>query len=71
MGKVLIIGAGGVSSVVVHKCAQHPEVFEEIIDYFETQLNQLGVKILLNRSFNTEILWMMYNLMKKLCDKRL
>jgi saccharopine dehydrogenase (NAD+, L-lysine-forming) len=31
MGKVLIIGAGGVSGVVVHKCAQHPEVFGEIV----------------------------------------
>ncbi|HYH01903.1 MAG TPA: saccharopine dehydrogenase family protein [Bacillota bacterium] len=30
MGKVLIIGAGGVASVVVHKCCQNPEVFEEI-----------------------------------------
>lgn len=30
MGKALIIGAGGVASVVAHKCAQNPEVFEEI-----------------------------------------
>jgi saccharopine dehydrogenase (NAD+, L-lysine-forming) len=30
MGKVLIIGAGGVGSVVTHKCAQIPEVFSEI-----------------------------------------
>jgi saccharopine dehydrogenase (NAD+, L-lysine forming) len=30
MGKVLIIGAGGVGGVVVHKCAQQPEVFSEI-----------------------------------------
>ncbi|MBX7058312.1 MAG: saccharopine dehydrogenase family protein [Leptospirales bacterium] len=30
MGKVLIIGAGGVGGVVAHKCAQVPEVFEEI-----------------------------------------
>jgi saccharopine dehydrogenase (NAD+, L-lysine forming) len=30
MSKVLIIGAGGVGSVVVHKCAQLPEVFSEI-----------------------------------------
>lgn len=30
MGKALIIGAGGVSSVVVHKCCQNSEVFEEI-----------------------------------------
>jgi saccharopine dehydrogenase (NAD+, L-lysine forming) len=30
MGKILIIGAGGVGSVVTHKCAQVPEVFSEI-----------------------------------------
>ena len=30
MPKVLIIGAGGVGNVVAHKCAQVPEVFEEI-----------------------------------------
>lgn len=30
MAKVLIIGAGGVGSVVTHKCAQVPEVFTEI-----------------------------------------
>ncbi|MBU0682844.1 MAG: saccharopine dehydrogenase family protein [Candidatus Omnitrophota bacterium] len=30
MKKVLIIGAGGVGSVVTHKCAQVPEVFSEI-----------------------------------------
>ncbi|MEZ7790160.1 saccharopine dehydrogenase family protein [Niallia circulans] len=30
MGKALIIGAGGVASVVAHKCCQVPDVFEEI-----------------------------------------
>ena len=30
MGKALIIGAGGVAGVVVHKCCQNSEVFEEI-----------------------------------------
>lgn len=30
MSRVLIIGAGGVGSVVTHKCAQVPEVFSEI-----------------------------------------
>jgi len=30
MGKALIIGAGGVASVVAHKCAQNSDVFEEI-----------------------------------------
>lgn len=31
MGKTLIIGAGGVASVVVHKCCQNPDIFEEIL----------------------------------------
>ncbi|MCH5277665.1 MAG: saccharopine dehydrogenase family protein [Desulfovibrionaceae bacterium] len=31
MAKVLIIGAGGVSSVVTHKCAQAPEIFSDIV----------------------------------------
>jgi saccharopine dehydrogenase (NAD+, L-lysine-forming) len=29
MGKVLVIGAGGVGTVVVHKMASLPEVFTE------------------------------------------
>lgn len=31
MAKVIIIGAGGVGTVVAHKCSQHPEVFTEIV----------------------------------------
>ena len=31
MSRVLIIGAGGVGSVVAHKCCQVPEVFAEIV----------------------------------------
>ena len=31
MSKVLIIGAGGVGTVVAHKVAQHPEVFTEVM----------------------------------------
>ena len=30
MGKALIIGAGGVASVAIHKCCQNAELFEEI-----------------------------------------
>ena len=30
-GRILIIGAGGVATVAVHKCAQVPEVFTEIL----------------------------------------
>ena len=31
MAKVIIIGCGGVGTVVAWKCAQHPEVFTEIV----------------------------------------
>ena len=31
MNKVLIIGCGGVGTVVAHKCAQNPDVFHEIV----------------------------------------
>ncbi len=31
MAKVLVIGAGGVGGVVVHKCAQVPDVFTDIV----------------------------------------
>jgi saccharopine dehydrogenase (NAD+, L-lysine-forming) len=30
-GRIMIIGAGGVATVAVHKCAQIPEVFTEIL----------------------------------------
>lgn len=30
MGKVMIVGCGGVASVAIHKCCQNSEVFEEI-----------------------------------------
>ncbi|MGB3548114.1 MAG: saccharopine dehydrogenase family protein [Saprospiraceae bacterium] len=31
MAKVMIIGAGGVGRVVAYKCAEHPEVFSELL----------------------------------------
>lgn len=31
MGKALIIGAGGVAGVAIHKCCQYSEVFEEVM----------------------------------------
>jgi saccharopine dehydrogenase (NAD+, L-lysine-forming) len=31
MGRVMIIGAGGVGGVIAHKCAQVPQVFSEIL----------------------------------------
>lgn len=37
MGKVLIIGAGGVGTVVAHKIAQNPDMFTEIVLASRTQ----------------------------------
>ena len=31
MSRVLIIGAGGVATVVAHKVASHPEVFDDVM----------------------------------------
>lgn len=53
MGKVLIIGAGGVSGVVVHKCAQHPEVFEEIVLASRTQSKCDAIAAQLKRPIKT------------------
>ena len=50
MGKVLIIGDGGVGSVVAAKCAQNPEVFSEIVlasrrkEKCDKIVEKLGVK---------------------------
>ena len=44
MSRVLIIGAGGVSSVTVKKCARLPEMFDEILSrlhFTESQRHQL------------------------------
>lgn len=54
MAKALIIGAGGVASVAVHKCVQNSEVFEEICiasrtkskcDVLKEKLDGQGCKI--------------------------
>ena len=37
MGKVLIIGAGGVGTVVAHKVAQNPDVFTDIMIAVQNQ----------------------------------
>ena len=37
MGRVLIIGAGGVATVAAHKVAQNPDVFTDIMIAIRTQ----------------------------------
>jgi saccharopine dehydrogenase (NAD+, L-lysine forming) len=58
MGKTLIIGAGGVSNVVVNKCAALPDVFGEIVLASRTKSKcdaiAAEVKKRLNRTIITE-----------------
>lgn len=58
MGKTLIIGAGGVSNVVVYKCAALPDVFGEIVLASRTKSKcdaiADGVKKRLGRAIITE-----------------
>jgi saccharopine dehydrogenase (NAD+, L-lysine-forming) len=53
MAKVLIIGAGGVSGVVVHKCAQLPEVFSEIVLASRTESKCRAIAEQLRRPIKT------------------
>jgi saccharopine dehydrogenase (NAD+, L-lysine-forming) len=53
MSKVLIIGAGGVSGVVVHKCAALPEVFSEIMLASRTQSKCDAIAARLSRPIRT------------------
>ena len=54
MAKVLIIGAGGVSSVAVHKCAQASDVFSEICLASRTKSKCDAIAAQLKRPIQTE-----------------
>lgn len=54
MSKVLIIGAGGVGNVVVHKCAQLPEVFSEIVLASRTKAKCDKIAASIKRPITTE-----------------
>ena len=54
MAKVLIIGAGGVGNVVVHKCAQVAEVFDEIVLASRTKSKCDAIAAKLDRPITTE-----------------
>lgn len=53
MAKVLVVGAGGVGGVVVHKCAQLPEVFTEIVLASRTESKCKAIAAQLNRPIKT------------------
>ncbi len=54
MGKVLIIGAGGVGSVVAYKVAQHPEVFSEIVLASRTKAKCDKIAAFVNKRIQTD-----------------
>ena len=54
MGKVMIIGAGGVGQVVAHKCAQVPEVFSEITLASRTEEKCRKIASQIDRKIETE-----------------
>lgn len=53
MNKVLIVGAGGVGSVVTHKCAQLPDVFTEIVLASRTEAKCKAIAAQLPRAIRT------------------
>lgn len=55
MGKALIIGAGGVASVAVHKCVQNSDVFEEICIASRTKSKCDDLKAKLDGTTKTKI----------------
>lgn len=55
MGKVLIVGCGGVASVAIHKCCQNSEVFEEICIASRTKSKCDALKAKLEGTTKTKI----------------
>ncbi|NND90319.1 MAG: saccharopine dehydrogenase family protein [Granulosicoccus sp.] len=53
MSRIVIIGAGGVGGVVTHKCAQLPDVFEEIVLASRTEAKCQAIADQLDRPIRT------------------
>jgi len=51
MAKVMIIGAGGVGQVVAIKCAQHPDVFSEIMLASRTKSKCDAIAAIINKDY--------------------
>ena len=55
MGRVLIIGCGGVASVAIQKCCQNSAVFQEILIASRTKAKCDALKQLLEGKTDTKI----------------
>jgi saccharopine dehydrogenase (NAD+, L-lysine-forming) len=54
-GRIMIIGAGGVATVAVHKCAQVPEVFKEIMVASRTPAKCEAIKADIRQKYGRDI----------------
>ena len=55
MGRVLIIGAGGVATVAAHKVAQNPQVFTEVMIASRTEKKCIDLANVLNQKYGTQV----------------
>ena len=55
MSRVLIIGAGGVGNVVAKKCAQHPDVFQDIVLASRTRSKCDAIAAEIMKLYNVEV----------------
>lgn len=55
MGRVLIIGAGGVATVAAHKVAQNKDIFTEIMIASRTESKCIALAKLLNEKYGTNV----------------
>ena len=55
MGRVLIIGAGGVATVAAHKVAQNKDVFTEIKIASRTESKCKALAAILNEKYGTNV----------------
>ncbi|MBQ9294152.1 MAG: saccharopine dehydrogenase family protein [Bacteroidaceae bacterium] len=55
MGKVLIIGAGGVATVAAHKVCQNPDTFTEVMIASRTEKKCIALAEVLKKKYGTQV----------------
>ena len=55
MGRVLIIGAGGVATVAAHKVAQNSSVFSEVMIASRTESKCVALAKVLKEKYGTDV----------------
>ena len=55
MGRVLIIGAGGVATVAAHKVCQNPDTFKEVMIASRTEKKCVALAEVLNKKYGTKV----------------